>query len=62
MKRNSLSQNYYAKARGDSVLRASIPQLLHILFGMAWGGLFLLGFIDLGIVNLQFGIGAGWFC
>ena len=41
---------------GGFVIRGSIPQLLHILFGMAWGGLFLLGFIDLGIVNLQLGI------
>jgi len=53
MKRNSLSQNYNANAGGGAVLRGSIPQLLHILFGMAWGGLFLLGFIDSGIVNLQ---------
>ena len=42
---------------GGCVIRGSIPQLLHILFGMAWGGLFLLGFIDSGIVNLQLGIG-----
>lgn len=41
---------------GGLIGRGSIPQLLHILFGMAWGGLFLLGFIDLGIVNLQLGI------
>jgi hypothetical protein len=43
---------------GGSANRGSIPQLLHILFGMAWGGLFLLRFIDLGIVNLQLGISA----
>ena len=43
---------------GGLVGRGSIPQLLHILFGMAWGGLFLLGFIDSVIVNLQLGIGA----
>jgi hypothetical protein len=43
---------------GGCVIRGSIPQLLHILFGMAWGGLFLLRFIDSGIVNLQLGISA----
>jgi hypothetical protein len=43
---------------GGTANRGSIPQLLHILFGMAWGGLFLLRFIDSGIVNLQLGISA----
>jgi hypothetical protein len=43
---------------GGSAIWGSIPQLLHILFGMAWGGLFLLRFIDSGIVNLQLGISA----